>query len=208
MQASTTDILIKGLYMKIRDVVTTTVKGLWGTDYATPEDGVAVIKTNNMSYEGVIDYSDICYRNIEVEKAQKNFLKHGDILAEKSGGTKTHTVGYVSYFDGQSDKFVCNNFILVIRPNVQKIKSKFLFYQMRYMYENGIFADCYNRTTGIQNLQVNSYLSKDIKVFSEAKQESVVSLLDSIIFEIDNLKKRVFSLGELVKSRFILQAVA
>ena len=203
MQASTTDILIKGLYMKIRDVVTTTVKGLWGTDYATPEDGVAVIKTNNMSYEGVIDYSDICYRNIEVEKAQKNFLKHGDILAEKSGGTKTHTVGYVSYFDGQSDKFVCNNFILVIRPNVQKIKSKFLFYQMRYMYENGIFADCYNRTTGIQNLQVNSYLSKDIKVFSEAKQESVVSLLDSIIFEIDNLKKRVFSLGELVKSRFI-----
>lgn len=189
--------------MKISDVVTTTVKGLWGTDYTTPEGGIAVIKTNNMSYEGVIDYSDICYRNIEVEKAQKNFLKYGDILAEKSGGTKTHTVGYVNYFDGQSDKFVCNNFILVIRPNVQKIKSKFLFYQMRYMYENGIFADCYNRTTGIQNLQVNSYLSKDIKVFSEDKQESVISLLDSIIYEIDNLKKRVFSLDELVKSRFI-----
>ena len=208
MQANTTDILIKGLYMKISDVVTTTVKGLWGTDYSTPEDGIAVIKTNNMSYEGVIDYSDICYRNIELEKAQKNFLKYGDILAEKSGGTKTHTVGYVSYFDGQSDKYVCNNFILVIRPNVQKIKSKFLFYQMRYMYENGIFADCYNRTTGIQNLQVNSYLGKDIKVFSEDKQEKIVSLLDSIISEIDNSKKRLSALDELVKSRFILQAVA
>ena len=189
--------------MKISDVVTTTVKGLWGTDYSTPEDGIAVIKTNNMSYEGVIDYSDICYRNIELEKAQKNFLKYGDILAEKSGGTKTHTVGYVSYFDGQSDKYVCNNFILVIRPNVQKIKSKFLFYQMRYMYENGIFADCYNRTTGIQNLQVNSYLGKDIKVFSEDKQEKIVSLLDSIISEIDNSKKRLSALDELVKSRFI-----
>ena len=194
--------MIKGLYMKISDVVTTTVKGLWGTDYSTPEDGIAVIKTNNMSYEGVIDYSDICYRNIELEKAQKNFLKYGDILAEKSGGTKTHTVGYVSYFDGQSDKYVCNNFILVIRPNVQKIKSKFLFYQMRYMYENGIFADCYNRTTGIQNLQVNSYLGKDIKVFSEDKQEKIVSLLDSIISEIDNSKKRLSALDELVKSRF------
>lgn len=57
--------------MKISDVVTTTVKGLWGTDYTTPEGGIAVIKTNNMSYEGVIDYSDICYRNIEVEKHKR-----------------------------------------------------------------------------------------------------------------------------------------
>ena len=188
---------------KISELVSTGIKGLWGTETVSAECGIPVIKTNNLSYEGVIDYTDICYRDIPKDKAEKNYLQNGDILAEKSGGTKTHSVGYVSYFNGESNKFVCNNFILALRPNREKCLSKYLFYQMRYMYENGIFADCYNRTTGIQNLQVGEYLGKSVKNPVIEEQEQAVSMLDAIVSQIDNAKGRLLALDELVKSRFI-----
>ena len=188
---------------KISELVSTGIKGLWGTETVSAECGIPVIKTNNLSYEGVIDYTDICYRDIPKDKAEKNYLQNGDILAEKSGGTKTHSVGYVSYFDGESNKFVCNNFILALRPNSEKCLSKYLFYQMRYMYENGLFADCYNRTTGIQNLQVSEYLGKNVKNPTIEEQEQAVSMLDAIVSQINNAKQRILALDELVKSRFI-----
>ena len=90
--------------MKISDYVESQIKGLWGTDF--DENGIPVIKTNNLTYEGHIDYSDICKRNITREHAKECYLKPGDLLIEKSGGTKTHSVGYVSYFEGDQNKFV------------------------------------------------------------------------------------------------------
>ena len=59
---------------RICDVVETGIKGLWGNECEPLEHGVPVIKTNNLSYEGVIDFSEITYRDIELDKAQKNWL--------------------------------------------------------------------------------------------------------------------------------------
>lgn len=188
---------------RICDVVETGIKGLWGNECEPLEHGVPVIKTNNLSYEGVIDFSEITYRDIELDKAQKNWLCNGDILVEKSGGTKTHTVGYVSYFDGESNKYVCNNFILALRPLSNKVFGKFLFYQMRYMYESGLFSDCYNRTTGIQNLQQNRYLSKEIKLPILSEQQTISHVLDSIVQMIGQKRQQLAQLDELIKSRFV-----
>lgn len=187
----------------IKDTLIKTIKGVWGTDYSDEQNGIPVIKTNNMTYEGVIDYSEICYRNITVAQAEKNYLKRGDLLIEKSGGTKTHSVGYVNYFDGDDDKYVCNNFILALRTNPKIIRSKYLFYQMRYFYESGLFSDCYNKTTGIQNLQVESYLGKSIRLLSFDEQDKVITNLDYIVSLIANKREEVKQLDELVKSRFI-----
>ena len=189
--------------VKIKDVVSTNIKGLWGDNVTEPRSGIPVIKTNNLSYEGKIDYSGVCFRDIDLQKAQKNYLQFDDILAEKSGGTKTHSVGYVSYFDGESDKYVCNNFILVLRPIQSLVRGKFLFYQMRYMYENGIFADCYNRTTGIQNLQLTAYLGKTIHLPAINDQENIIIELNSIQGAIEHKRSQLLALDELVKSRFI-----
>ena len=162
--------------MVISDVIERQIKGLWGTDFADESNGIPVIKTNNMSYEGCIDYGEICYRNIDAESAKENYLHKGDLLVEKSGGTKTHTVGYVNHFDGDDDVFVCNNFILGLRPKKEMVNYMYLFYQLRYMYELGMFSDCYNKTTGIQNLQVKAYLGKSIVVPNMVEQNAVVKV--------------------------------
>ena len=186
--------------MKIADYVESQIKGLWGTDF--DENGIPVIKTNNLTYEGFIDYSDICKRNIPMEQAKQWYLKHGDLLIEKSGGTKTHSVGYVSYFEGENNKFVCNNFILALRLK-NTINSKFLFYQIQFKYDSNQFADCFNKTTGIQNLKIKDYLDKEIKVYAPEKQAKIVKELD-IIRNLINKNKEILSKYDiLIKSRFI-----
>ena len=186
--------------MKISDYVESQIKGLWGTDF--DENGIPVIKTNNLTYEGHIDYSDICKRNITEEQAKEWYLRPGDLLIEKSGGTKTHSVGYVSYFEGEEDKYVCNNFILALRPK-NSINSKFLFYQIQFKYESNQFSDCFNKTTGIQNLKVKDYLVKEIKIYTPEEQEKIVSELDTVRSIINKNKQILEKYEILIKSRFI-----
>lgn len=193
--------------MKINDVIKKELKGLWGAEASENSINTPVIKTNNMTYEGVINYSDITYRNIDLSKIGDNKLQKGDLLIEKSGGTKTHSVGYVNYFDGENNKYVCNNFILALRPDKDVINSKYLFYLMKFYYESGIFGDCYNKTTGIQNLKKDAYLGKEIKTRELDKQDEIVSVLDNIIKAISVKRTKILSFDELIKSRFISQEV-
>ena len=186
---------------KIQDVIQQEFKGLWGTDFS--DDGIPVIKTNNMTYEGRIDFSDICKRNIGFDEASPNFLQKGDLIIEKSGGTKTHSVGYVNIFEGEDNKYICNNFILPLRPNKELVDCKYLFWQLHGMYEAGKFADCYNKTTGIQNLQKKTYFSKQINVPSKVEQQKIAAELDTIQSAIDNKKQQLSLLDEAVKSEFV-----
>ncbi|MBQ3670291.1 MAG: restriction endonuclease subunit S [Treponema sp.] len=186
---------------KLEDVISKEFKGLWGTDFS--DDGIPVIKTNNMTYEGRIDFSDICVRNIPYKEAENNFLKKGDLIIEKSGGTKTHSVGYVNIFEGEDDKYVCNNFILPLRPNTDIVYPKYLFWQLHGMYEAGRFSDCYNKTTGIQNLQKKTYFSKDINIPPLPDQQKIAAHLDKIQSAIDNKKQQLSLLDEAVKSKFV-----
>ena len=159
---------------KLKNVISKEFKSLWGTDFS--DDGIPVVKTNNMTYEGRIDYSDISIRNIPYEEAEGNFLKEGDLIIEKSCGTKTHSVGYVNIFEGEADKYVCNNFILQLRPNTEVVFSKYLFWQLHSMYEAGSLSDCYNNITAIQNIQKKTYFSKEVNLPSISEQQQIADL--------------------------------
>lgn len=66
-----------------------------------------------------------------------------------------------------------------------------------------MFSDCYNKTTGIQNLQVKAYLGKSIVVPNLVEQNAVVKALDTIQKAIDLKRKQLEDLDELVKSKFL-----
>ena len=187
---------------KISDVINKEIKGIWGDEPKTDDEVTPVIKTNNMTYEGNINYDSLTLRYIPKEKLLDSYLSTGDLLIEKSGGTKYHSVGYINFFDGENNKYVCNNFVLVLRPNKALVKPKFLFYQIKYKYESNQFSDCYNKTTGIQNLQIKSYISKIIKCPDISTQSNQTHSLDKICSCIHKKKKQIDFLDSLVKSRF------
>ena len=110
-------------YLKIKDTILRELKVFWGNEPDSMDEAIPVIKTNNLSYNGKITFDNITLRDIKKDKIGDNYLKKGDLLIEKSGGTKTHSVGYVNYFDGLDNSYVANNFILALRPNQELITS-------------------------------------------------------------------------------------
>ena len=188
--------------MKLKDVTLQEIKGIWGDELQDGEKGTPVIKTNNLTYEGHVDLSHITFRNIPASKVTNCLLRYGDLLIEKSGGTKTHSVGYVNIFEDKNDEYVANNFIFVLRPNSKLIDSKYLFYQLKYRYESGQIEHLHNQTTGIQNLKVQSYLNQEIKYVSIQTQQKISNKLDKIEKAIKLEKSVLNSLDALIKSRF------
>ena len=92
---------------------------------------------------------------------------------------------------------------MALRPNVTIIRPKYLFHQLKYKYESGKFADCYNKTTGIQNLQVKTYLSKGVLIPAFGEQDRVIKTLDDITTNIHVKQNQLNELDCLVKSRFM-----
>lgn len=188
--------------MKLDNVVLNEVKGQWGDELLENEIGTPVIKTNNMTYEGRLNLSELTYRKIPESKVPSSLLRYGDLLIEKSGGTKTHSVGYINIFEDENDKYVANNFILVLRPNTKKINPKYLFYQLRYKYESGQVEHLHNQTTGIQNLKVPLYLEQEIKYCSIERQQEIANTLENIEKLINLEESQISVLDSLTKSRF------
>lgn len=188
--------------MLVNDAITSIIKGVWGDEPLDNEKNVPVIKTNNMTYEGHLNLNEITYRYFGTD-VSNSYLRKGDLLVEKSGGTKTHSVGYINIFEGNEKTYVANNFILILRPNQNFIRPKYLFYQLKHKYESGEIRNCYNQTTGIQNLKVSSYLNKHIVCEDFKTQDAQLVVLDSISSEISKQNKLIFYYNALIKSRFI-----
>ena len=187
--------------MLVNDVIASIIKGVWGNEPLDNEENVSVIKTNNMTYEGHLNLSDTTYRYFDTD-VSNSYLRKGDLLVEKSGGTKTHSVGYINIFEGKEKTYVANNFILVLRPNQNLIRPKYLFYQLKHKYESGEIRNCYNQTTGIQNLKVATYLNKHIVCADFETQDAQLNVLDSISNEISKQNQLIFNYNALIKSQF------
>ena len=183
------------------NVIASIIKGVWGNEPLDNEENVSVIKTNNMTYEGHLNLSDTTYRYFDTD-VSNSYLRKGDLLVEKSGGTKTHSVGYINIFEGKEKTYVANNFILVLRPNQNLIRPKYLFYQLKHKYESGEIRNCYSQTTGIQNLKIATYLNKHIVCADFETQDAQLNVLNSISNEISKQNQLIFNYNALIKSRF------
>ena len=91
-------------------------------------------------------------------------MHKGDIILEKSGGTKDNPVGRLVYFD-EDGVFLANNFTQILRPT-KTINSRYLFAALYYLYQTHkpLIKGLGNQTNGIQNLKVPQYLQLQICV--------------------------------------------
>ena len=86
----------------------------WGTDDETGE-GIPVLRTTNFTNEGGVNYNDVVTRKITKKNINDKFLRKGDIIIEKSGGSVIFPVGRVIYFDGVENTYLFNNFTGLLR---------------------------------------------------------------------------------------------
>lgn len=191
-------------WVKLGDVVDLVLSGEWGEEVTdSTKISSPVIRTTNFNNDGTIDYKDIVYRDIDLERKRDKLIKKGDILIEKSGGSPNQPVGRVVYFDKGDNIFFNNNFTSILRLN-NNYHSKYIFYLFRYLYKIGIVNKFQNKTTGIINLKLKDYLQQtNVLIHKDrAEQEFCSEILDFIFEIISTRKAQIAALDELVQSVF------
>ena len=177
----------------IESLLQETISGEWGTD-CSDDSGTKVIRTTNFTNEGVLDLTDVVVRTIDAKKVEKKQLKKGDIILEKSGGTKDNPVGRLVYFE-EDGVFLANNFTQVLRP-AEDINSRYLFAALYYLYQTHkpLIKGLGNQTNGIQNLKVPQYLQLQISVPDRIAQddfERICRQADKSKFELKQAIKKI-----------------
>ena len=99
---------------KLIDVTGKALSGEWGMDDIAG-NGVPVLRTTNFTNEGIINYDNIVTRRITKKNIGEKYLRKGDIIIEKSGGSDKFPVGRVVYFDGDENTYLFNNFTGLLR---------------------------------------------------------------------------------------------
>lgn len=190
---------------KLGDVFSLQITGEWGSECDTNQACTKILRTTNFTSNGTIDYSNIAVRKIAESKIEKKRLKKGDIILEKSGGTEKTPVGRVVFCDKaiENDIYLCNNFTQAMRVNPAVAYPRYVFYFMWYLHYSGKTDLLQNKTTGIRNLRVKSYLDEKILLPSLDEQRRIAVVLDKISDLIALRRAQLDKLDLLVKSRFV-----
>ena len=190
---------------RLGDVFECQITGEWGSECAENEIGTKVLRTTNFTSEGVINYDDVVVRNINESKVEKKRLHYGDIILEKSGGTEKTPVGRVVFCDESIEDYIylCNNFTQAMRVNQAIAIPKYVFYFMWNLHYSGRTDLLQNKTTGIRNLQVKSYLNESCPLPSIDEQRKIAAMLDKVSSLIAKRSQQLDKLDEMVKARFV-----
>ncbi|MEQ8524015.1 restriction endonuclease subunit S [Gracilimonas sp.] len=190
--------------VSISKIVEKPVSGEWGNEAESESDGIPVIRNTNFSDDGRIDLHDVAFREIPDRKIEKKRLKPGDIIIEKSGGSKNQPVGRVVYFDiDDGENYLFSNFTSAIRPK-KEVEPKYVHYGLLHSYIRGGSELFQNKTTGIRNLQLKRYLDKvKIPLPSLTEQKAIVEKLDRAQRLIDIDREMLAKYDELIQSVFL-----
>lgn len=192
--------------MKVRleEITGKALSGEWGTDDL---DGIGtpVLRTTNFTNDGVINYNNVVTRIIKKKNNEEKYLRSGDIILEKSGGSDTQPVGRVVYYDGPEKTYLFNNFTGLLRVNDRdKWLPRYVFYALFSNYHFGRTKRYENRTTGLHNLQTDQYVKEfTIEHKPIDEQQRIVDSLNQALSIISLRKKQLQKLDDLIKARFI-----
>ncbi|MCU6747555.1 restriction endonuclease subunit S [Faecalicatena acetigenes] len=189
---------------KLIEITGKALSGEWGTDDETGE-GIPVLRTTNFTNEGVVDYNNVVTRIITKKNIEEKFLRKGDIIIEKSGGSDKQPVGRVIYFDGPENVYLFNNFTGLLRIKEKKVwNPKYVFYSLYANYRRGGTRPFENKTTGLHNLKTDDYVARyEIKEVNYDYQKEVCEQLDIISDVIKLRQKELQKLDNLIRARFV-----
>ena len=189
---------------KLIEITGQALSGEWGTDDETG-CGIPVLRTTNFTNEGIVNYRNVVTRTITKKKIAEKYLRQGDIIIEKSGGSDKQPVGRVIYFDGPDSTYLFNNFTGLLRVKDRNVwYPRYVFYSLFFNYRRGGTKAFENKTTGLHNLKVDDYVSRcEVRVENIQKQVAICEQLDRIFDIIRARQQQLQKLDELIKARFV-----
>lgn len=173
--------------------------GIWG-DEPNGENDLIVLRVADFDRNKLLISDDkLTYRSISEKESRSRLLKKGDLLIEKSGGGDKTLVGCVVLFD-KDYAAVTSNFVAKMSP-YDGCHSGFLNYAFSHLYNGRINYPSIKQTTGIQNLDSESYLMERFCFPAYTEQRNIAAFLDYETARIDKLIAQQQRLIELLKEK-------
>ena len=173
--------------------------GIWG-DEPNGEDDLIVLRVADFDRNKLTVSEDkLTYRSISEKERKTRLLKKGDLLIEKSGGGEKTLVGCVVIFD-KDYSAVTSNFVAKMSPR-KTYCSNFLRYAFSHLYAGRVNYPSIKQTTGIQNLDSESYLMEHFCFPDSSEQQTIAAFLDYETARIDRLIAKQQQLIELLKEK-------
>ena len=197
---------------KIKNTQSDLVGGVWGNEPAENENDIYCIRVADFNYgQLTISTHNLTVRNILLKEMDKRILKTDDLLIEKSGGGEKSPVGKMVMFNAEiSRQSVTSNFITKFTAKSDSCFPKYLLYCLCFFYHIGLTRKHIKQTTGIQNLDIDSYFQEIIPLPSLVEQAQIVNFLDRKTEQIDELiriKERRIELLQAQRTALINQVV-
>jgi type I restriction enzyme S subunit len=196
---------------RMKTAVTSSVNGVWGNEEQGDNNDVICIRVADFDMATLgVSTRNLTVRNITESQQNGRTFNIGDLLIEKSGGGENQPVGRMIRFDLQNDKpAICSNFVgkLSIRDSFD---SNFFLYYSSSLYAKNVNTRSIKQTTGIQNLDLDSYLCELMPVPTLPEQQAIADYLDRKTAVIDTLiakKERQIELLQEQRTAVINHAV-
>lgn len=193
--------------VRAKTLIDSIESGVWGNDPLENSDDILCLRVADFDFDKQTYQTVKTKRNIPGLQNRKK-LRSGDILLEKSGGGENQPVGR-SIIIENNDRMVCANFIEILRTN-KKVIPKYYASILYAAYKSGLNLKSIHQNTGIQNLDVKSYLDEMFCLPSLEIQNKITSKLSEKTLLIDQIidkKQKLITLLQEKRSALITHAV-
>ena len=173
--------------------------GFWGGDEAGDESDIRVVRVADFDRPTLSVGTAPTIRSVSASERARASLCRGDLLMEKSGGTGKNPVGFVVAYESDEESIYAN-FIVRLRPRPEQ-DERFWLYALNGSYTSGLTWKSVNQTTGIQNLDMTSFMSEVFPVPPLDEQRAIADHLDAETAKIDALIAKAERFIELAQER-------
>ena len=162
-------------------------------------NGIPVINQKAIQWSG-LNKEFLKFHNNEIKVDSRHFVKKNDLLINSTG---TGTVGRVYHFKFQPEKMFVDSHITIIRTDENKLRSRFLYYQMRTnKFQNMILNEFLAGSTGQVEFNKSMVKKLPISIPKINYQDVVIKVLDELEDKIEINKKIIANLEELSQTLF------
>lgn len=174
---------------RLRSTVIARQNGVWGEEPNGADDlpCIRAADFDRLTFRATLASAPL--RSINHRDAQSRGLRAGDLLIEGSGGGVDQPVGMVVLYDDAASA-VCSNFVgrITVAPG---FSPRYLTYLHAALYAVRLTIRSIKQTTGLQNLDGESYLNEVVALAPEPEQIAIAAHLDRETSHIDLLIQKV-----------------
>lgn len=188
----------------IKNVLISRQAGSWGEEPTSNKFNTTCLRIADFDYKKLqLEIkSDYTQRAYDFNEVQTKMLHKGNLLIEKSGGGDKTPVGRVVLYNLDLEYPMYANFMERLVVNDKFVLPSLMNYLFASLFSHGIVWKYIKAATGIQNLNISEYFSKE-KVFLPplSEQHAIAAFLDEETGKLDAAVENLERMVEVLKER-------